>query len=133
MYILGREILTLYFKVLDAVVGSEYCIFSIHMLAVHCETWLLISGHVHNDILESHGLCIRTTHYFNFFGCLKKQVVVMIDVPRDMAVAYLFVQKKSVKKTREALTRILKNMNLMFVTIGNDHRQHCEYICYHDL
>jgi len=46
----------LYFKVLDAVVGSEYCSFSIHMLAIHFETWFLVSGRIHSDILEAHEL-----------------------------------------------------------------------------
>jgi hypothetical protein len=31
----------------------------------------------------------------------------MVDVHRDMTTTYLYVHKKSVKNTREALTRIL--------------------------
>jgi hypothetical protein len=49
-------------KVHDAVVGSEYCSFSLHMISIHFETWLLISGHVHNNILEAHILFAIEQH-----------------------------------------------------------------------
>jgi len=62
----------LYFKVLDAVVGSEYCSFSIHMLAVHFETWLLVSGHVHSDILEAHEIFSLGQHTISAFLAVRR-------------------------------------------------------------
>lgn len=80
------------------------------MLAIHCETWLLMSGHVHIDVLEAHGLFALGQHTILAFLAVQRhrtQNVVMIDVCRDITIVYLFLQK-SVKKTREALARIPK-------------------------